>query len=519
MTMARPEYARGFGLRQDLDHQEEQSLREIGAAVDKAPLEEQLVPGLMESSPEFFHLHAQRTGLGIAAIAVDGLGLVLTMALAAALESTTHSHGSAVAMWWALERLLVCLPVLMAMLAGSRHRMARQLQTTLTKQVHAVAMALGAGGFACLAAWRLLNISVGTSKPPVDGLLVTVVAGALSLAALRTWWHAPGRRNGSGERRVVVVGSGLVADRVSTRMEASGRVRVVGYVDDDPKDPEGCLGSMSDLAEVCRRERVDHVVVAFSRSNAETIVEAIRTVQGRLPISVVPRLFDVLPATADAHDLASGYPAMSVGPATLGLWPRGAKRAMDIVGGAIVLLFAVPVLLAAAVGVLVTSRGPILIRQTRVGHNGREFTVFKFRTFTVTESSPPPEILAAHESVTGPFPKLKDDPRATPFGKILRRTSIDELPQILNVLSGSMALVGPRPLQPEFAWSFGNWALRRYAVKPGLTGLWQVSGRNDLTYEEMCRLDHLYVTCWSVGLDARILASTARAVLGGRGCY
>ncbi|MHB8330469.1 MAG: sugar transferase, partial [Acidimicrobiales bacterium] len=146
-------------------------------------------------------------------------------------------------------------------------------------------------------------------------------------------------------------------------------------------------------------------------------------------------------------------------------------------------------------------------------------TICKFRTFTVTESVPPPEVLASGEQVTGPFPKLKNDPRTTAFGRVLRRTSIDELPQLLNVLWGTMSLVGPRPLAPDFAWNFRPWALRRYDVKPGVTGLWQVSGRNDLTYTEMCRLDQLYVTSWSIGLDVQILVRTARAVVSGRGCY
>ena len=513
MTIARPQRSEAPDIGSE-------DIFAIGRAVDQTPLEESLVAGYIASRPEFFQPESERTmGLGISSVAVDTGGLVSAMLFAASLQSLTHGHGSGRAALVALERLLVCLPVLLALLAASRHRLTRQLETSLAKQIHDVGLPLGAGALACLAAWRLLTVTAGVVAGPMDGLLVTAVVGTCTVAAMRTAWHVPARRNGIRARRVVVVGSGLVADRITARMEASGRVRVVGFVDDDPQDPTGCLGGLADLADVCAREEADHVVVAFTRSPAEAIVDALRTVQGQLPYSVVPRLFDVLPTTAHTQELASGYPAMSVGVATLGWWPRAAKRTMDVIGGCVVLMLALPVLAVAALGVRLSSRGPVFLRQTRVGLNGREFSVFKLRTFTVTESSPPPEVLEANENVTGPFPKLKDDPRTTSFGRILRRTSIDELPQVLNVLSGTMALVGPRPLQPEFAWSFGTWALRRYAVKPGLTGLWQVSGRNDLTYEEMCRLDNLYVASWSVGLDVRILARTMKAVVSGRGCY
>ncbi len=120
---------------------------------------------------------------------------------------------------------------------------------------------------------------------------------------------------------------------------------------------------------------------------------------------------------------------------------------------------------------------------------------------------------------SGPFPKLKDDPRVTSVGRLLRRTSLDELPQLWNVVRGEMSLVGPRPFVPDDDAWITDWAQRRYSVRPGITGLWQVSGRNNLTFEEMCRLDNLYVSCWSAGLDVRILLRTLRAMAGGSGAY
>ena len=414
------------------------------------------------------------------------------------------------------ERLALCLPVLYAALAVSRQRLRRRLGTTLAQELRDVALPVAAGTLICMAGWQLLASSGVLSAPAENALLSTCALSAVCVALARSMSQAV---FGRGGRRVVVVGSGVVAERVGSQLAVAGGVDVVGFVDDHPKDPTGWLGPLQSLSTVCQHYAVDHVVVAFTRATAEDVVEALRPLQGQIPISVVPRLFDVTPSTADAHDLVAGYPAVSVTPSAGGGWQQVAKRLIDIAGGTFGLVLSLPVLVVAGVGVRLSSRGPIFLRQVRVGLGGNEFTIWKFRTFTVTESVPPPEVLASGELVTGPFPKLKADPRATAFGRLLRRTSIDEIPQLMNVVLGTMSLVGPRPLAPDFAWEFERWALRRYTVKPGLTGLWQVSGRNDLTYEEMCRLDDLYSTCWSIGLDLRIVARTVRAVVSGRGCY
>jgi lipopolysaccharide/colanic/teichoic acid biosynthesis glycosyltransferase len=291
----------------------------------------------------------------------------------------------------------------------------------------------------------------------------------------------------------------------------------VGFVDDDPKDPTGQLGSLSDLSAVCTREHIDHVVVAFSRSSPEAMIDVLRPVQTMVPITVVPRLFDILPATAQIQELASGFPGISAAPATLDRLQRAAKRSVDIAGAGLVLALGAPLLVAEAILIRLTSSGPVLLRQARVGRNGEVFSMLKFRTMHRATADPVVSLIG--EPVLGPFPKLKRDPRVTTVGRVLRRLSLDELPQLFNVLSGRMSLIGPRPFIVDDAASIGGWALDRYSMRPGITGLWQVSGRNDLTYEEMCRLDHLYVSCWSLGLDARILMRTVRAVTAGRGAY
>ncbi len=445
----------------------------------------------------------------------DVVGLVVTAVLVMILATAGAGPGDHRALAVG-ARLAVCLPVFFAVLGPSRRRMLRRLGTSLAEEVRNVSLPLAVGTLVCLAGWHLVAYATSLSKLSDNALFESCVFGVWCVAVARRASHVvTGRRL----RRVVVVGTGVVAHRLARQLDASRAVEVLGFVDDDPKEPTDWLGPLDALSWLCERLEIDHVVVAFTRASAEALVDALRPLQGKLPVSVVPRLFDVIPGSADTHDLVAGYPAVSMAPPTARHWQRGVKRTIDVVGGLAGLVLALPVMAVAAIGVRLSSPGPILLRQVRVGQGGREFTIWKFRTFTVTESVPPPEVLASGELVTGPFPKLKHDPRTTPFGLLLRRTSVDELPQLFNVLRGTMSLVGPRPLAPDFAWQFGRWALRRYDVKPGLTGLWQVSGRNDLTYEEMCRLDDLYATGWSVGLDLRILGRTARAVVGGHGCY
>jgi exopolysaccharide biosynthesis polyprenyl glycosylphosphotransferase len=204
-------------------------------------------------------------------------------------------------------------------------------------------------------------------------------------------------------------------------------------------------------------------------------------------------------------------PSVSGGPHLL-------KSIFDRVVGFLLLLAVSPLLLVTAVAVKLTSRGPVLFRQTRVGRGGDQFSMLKFRTMVVDAEARKAELLALNDGNEVLF-KLRDDPRVTKVGKHLRRFSIDELPQLLNVLRGEMSLVGPRPPLPAEVARYAIDDARRMLVKPGLTGLWQVSGRSDLTWEESMRLDLRYADNWSIALDLLILWKTARAVLGSDGAY
>jgi lipopolysaccharide/colanic/teichoic acid biosynthesis glycosyltransferase len=204
-------------------------------------------------------------------------------------------------------------------------------------------------------------------------------------------------------------------------------------------------------------------------------------------------------------------------------WPRrrsrgyaATKRAVDVAGSALLLTSCLPVLLLAALAIRLESKGPVLFGQMRCGRGGRRFRMWKLRTMTHDAEARKQALLHLNE-MDGPVFKMRRDPRVTRVGGVLRRLSIDEIPQLWNVLRGEMSLVGPRPPLPEEAMRYSPSQRRRLAVTPGLTGLWQVSGRNELSFEEWVRLDLEYVAQASLALDLRILARTVPAVLRGRG--
>jgi exopolysaccharide biosynthesis polyprenyl glycosylphosphotransferase len=233
----------------------------------------------------------------------------------------------------------------------------------------------------------------------------------------------------------------------------------------------------------------------------------------------------VFPATAvNPTDVAAvragagGRPETAARRSRLRRARQAVKAVFDRVAAALLLLVLSPLLVGVGLMVRLSSPGPALFRQTRVGRNGRTFRMVKFRSMVIDAEDRLDELAAANET-DGPLFKMRSDPRVTRVGQVLRRFSIDELPQLLNVLSGSMSLVGPRPPLPSEVATYGDDVWERLRVKPGITGLWQVSGRSDLSWEESVRLDLHYVNSWSLWLDLVVLCKTARAVVRAHGAY
>ncbi|HSK25736.1 MAG TPA: sugar transferase, partial [Jiangellales bacterium] len=344
------------------------------------------------------------------------------------------------------------------------------------------------------------------------------------------------RRRAVGEclQRTVVVGpAGPVADLVQQlRQEPHHGLVVVAACLPDPRDRTASLIDALTAGEVLTVAGVDEVLSTVDRCGADVLAvlpcpelgqERLR----RLAWSLEDRDVDLLMAPA-VLDVAgprttirpvSGVPLLHVATPELSGSRRVARALLDRVGAAALLVLALPVLLGVAVAVRVTSPGPALFRQRRVGLGGREFTMLKFRTMVRDAEDRLAEVAHLNTHREGVLFKAPDDPRVTRLGAWLRRTSLDELPQLFNVLTGSMSLVGPRPPLPGEARRYEGHVHRRFLVRPGLTGLWQVSGRADLSWEESVRLDLRYVEHWSFALDISILWRTLLVVLRRAGAY
>jgi len=274
---------------------------------------------------------------------------------------------------------------------------------------------------------------------------------------------------------------------------------------------------MSDFERVCREADVERVIVAFSSAEHERLLDVIRISKRlRVKISVVPRLFEVIGSGVEI-DQVEGMTLLGIRGLTRTTSTLALKRAMDIAGAAAGLILLAPLFAVVALAIKLTSPGPALFRQRRVGRANGVFHMWKFRTMVQGAHRMQDELAHLNEMEGGAMFKITDDPRITPVGRILRRASIDELPQLWNVLRGEMSLVGPRPLVPAENDHVIGWHRTRLDLTPGLTGPWQVMGRNAIPFQEMVKLDYLYVTDWSLWSDIKLLLRTLPVVVGRRG--
>jgi len=237
----------------------------------------------------------------------------------------------------------------------------------------------------------------------------------------------------------------------------------------------------------------------------------------------VPRVHELVSWRSRLTEL-SGLPLLETVPPQLTGWDRFVKRTFDLLVGTVLLVLTLPFSILIAIAVKVTSPGPVLFKQSRLGRRRRTFTILKFRTLRVDSSHGPGDGAAAEPSLPDvPLREVRgkhaEAEKVTPIGGFLRRTGLDELPQLLNVLSGSMSIVGPRPFVTSESEPPSGWSARRFDFRPGITGLWQVSGRNELTADELRQLDYLYVTSWALWWDIKICADTPRAMIRGLGAY
>ncbi|MEA3459313.1 MAG: sugar transferase, partial [Chloroflexota bacterium] len=267
-----------------------------------------------------------------------------------------------------------------------------------------------------------------------------------------------------------------------------------------------------------REEEVNEVIVTLPWIHHYKIANIMRQCErGEVRPLIVPDLFQLSLSRVDVDDLG-GVPLLSVKEVSISGWNLALKRLIDLAIVLIGSILLLPLLLLIAMAIKVDSPGPVLFKQTRVGKGGHRFTLYKFRSMRQGAEGELPK-LAELDEATGPLFKIRDDPRLTRVGRSLRRASLDELPQFYNILRGEMSLVGPRPALPSEVEQYQGWQRKRLEVSPGMTGLWQISGRSDLSFDEMCLLDIYYVERWSPLLDVKILFKTIPSILLGRGAY
>lgn len=332
------------------------------------------------------------------------------------------------------------------------------------------------------------------------------------------------RRRGVGIQRVLVVGGqNALGRRImhSIATERSQAVHVVGFVDLEPCSDFGrfrCLGSVNEIARLVHQEKVNEIVIALPAASHEQMLKIIDHCQrGGVSFRVVPDLYQMRLNRADV-DTINGIPLITLSQTQIRGGNLLMKRVLDVVASLALLALLAPPMALTALAIKLDSRGPVLFRQTRIGKEGRPFTVLKFRSMKEDAEKALAQLLHLNEA-SGPIFKIKDDPRMTRVGRILRQTSIDELPQLINVLRGEMSLVGPRPPLPHEVDRYEDWHRRRLEVSPGMTGLWQVSGRSEVPFDEMVMLDIYYIENWSLGMDLNILLRTFPAVLRGGGAF
>ena len=261
-------------------------------------------------------------------------------------------------------------------------------------------------------------------------------------------------------------------------------------------------------------------MLAASEAPHEKTLELVREVRRPdVHLSIVPNFYELFASNAAIEDI-EGLPVVSLPSMSFSRTVKALKRSFDIVASGLGLLAISPILIASAIAIKLDSRGPVFFKQARHGRGGREFRIVKFRSMVVDAEAKRFEMAELNEMEGGgPLFKIHDDPRITRVGAFLRKWSIDELPQLWNVLRGEMSLVGPRPFVIHESEQITGWASRRLETTPGITGLWQVLGRNDIPFEEMVKLDYVYVTNWSLWWDIKILVQTLPTVLNRRGAY
>jgi exopolysaccharide biosynthesis polyprenyl glycosylphosphotransferase len=410
--------------------------------------------------------------------------------------------------------LLYCTLVVMACISQHLYRTPREI-TSLAETLRVLkAVAL---------ATSLLVLFIFTSGNKEISRLVVALAGGINAMSLAGWRFAKRRYvlhradRGEGLSRVLIVGAGKVGYAFADWIENNRNLgySVCGFLDPHANGDKRVLGTVGDLRRVALAQFVDEVFIT-PPADGEMVKQAFLEARKlRMDLHVVPELYDGLGWRAPVHFIG-GFPLLRLHTEPIPAVGLAVKRLMDVVVSSIGLVLTAPLLGIAAVWIRLDSRGPAIYTAQRVGKKGKKFNCYKLRTM-VEDADAHKEKLRKTNERNGPFFKMAGDPRITRCGKWLRKYSIDELPQLVNVLTGDMSLVGPRPHPLDDYERYTIEHLRRLEVKPGVSGLWQVMARRDPSFETSMELDLEYIEGWSLWLDLKILLRTVPVVLGADG--
>jgi len=391
---------------------------------------------------------------------------------------------------------------------------------------------LGVFHLVTVGSWVLFAVAglTGTATPGFDrflafwGFAIAFITGGRALA------RGLARKHLAYLQNTIIVGAGDVGHLVAKKLRQHPEygLNLVGFVDDEPRDRPvalndvALLGGLERLPQLVQILDVERVIVAFSRDSHEDMLDLIRSLKDLdIQIDLVPRFFEVIGTNVGIHT-AEGLPLIGLPPLRLSRSSHAIKRATDLLFSVAGLIVLAPLFAFVAVWIKIDSRGSVFFRQQRMGSGDVTFEIFKFRTMDPDADERKEELAALNKhNGNGGDPrmfKIPNDPRVTRSGRFLRRFSIDELPQLINVVRGEMSLVGPRPLILEEDLHVVDWRRQRLNLKPGITGLWQVHGRDDIPFEEMVQLDYVYVTTWSTLNDLKLMLRTLPALARARAC-
>jgi exopolysaccharide biosynthesis polyprenyl glycosylphosphotransferase len=461
---------------------------------------------------------ARRLARVLSLLALDFAGVALAVLTALMLKALVRDHAQLSPALHETERILAFAYLLTALLfARSGLYAERALRPGLSRIVGSL--------FQVTFVALIFAVVSGEHFSSYYLFWGSLVFGLLYVSLLRAgyeWLTGVILRAAGYRRRAVLVGTGKhIRDVAHALADAPhSPIEVVGFLSPRALPANGlrALGTLGDLETILRSERIDEVIIAdpeFPQVDAVELVDQCH--QRGVRVRLAPSTMEILIHRAEFVP-GQSVPLFELGPPVFEGVDFALKRTFDVIGAMLLLMLLSPLLLAIVIAVRVSSRGPIVFRSARRGIGQRPFECLKFRTMHTNAEEHQADLEELNEA-SGALFKIRDDPRLTRVGSLLRRFSMDELPQLVNVLRGEMSLVGPRPLPQRDYEMLEDWHRKRYLVLPGITGLWQVSGRSELDFDDLVHLDFIYLERWSLALDLTIILKTIPAVISRRGAY